>query len=225
MSPSRVHTVLANGAEAPLGCEEPIVLEYRPNMPCSRRINLNLPQFVRNLYHLPDRTLDLLELAAYVFGADRCISRGRIDAVEYHSWSRKINIVIKVRDFDFWSDKKVSECLLDALRFMMGDHGLTINFQPNHRTPPTGLFDNEKYRPYVSKNGLKVALFSGGIDSLAGALNLLESSKESLILASHQSNNTAKKNTKITLPSIGAEISKPNPAIFISVQSSWQKSD
>ena len=193
MSPSRVHTVLANGAEAPFGCEEPIVLEYRPNMPCSRRINLNLPQFVRNLYHLPDRTLDLLELAAYVFGADRCISRGRIDAVEYHSWSREINIVIKVRDFDFWSDKKVSECLLDALRFMMGDHGLTINFQPNHRTPPTSLFDNKKYRPYVSKNGLKVALFSGGVDSLAGALNLLESSKESLILASHQSNNTAKK--------------------------------
>ena len=193
MSPSRVHTVLANGAKAPAGSEEPLVLDYRANKPCSRRINLSLPQFVRNLYHLPDRTLDLLELASYVFGADRCISRGRIDAVEYHSWSRAIHIVIKVRDFDFWSDAKVTKCLLDALRFMMGDHDLNVSFQPNHKTPPTGLFDDEKFQPNVDENGLKVALFSGGVDSLAGALDLLTSGKENLILASHQANNIARR--------------------------------
>ena len=193
MTPSKIHTVLANGAEAPTNCSEAIILDYRPDKCCTRRINLNLPQFVINLFHLPDRTLDLLELAAYVFGADRCISRGRIDAVEYHSWSRNINIVIKVRDFDFWSDVSVTEKLTDALRFMMGDNGLTITFQPNHSTPPTGLFDNIKYKPYVSKKGLKVGLFSGGIDSLAGALGLLESCSETLILACHQSNNTIRK--------------------------------
>ena len=127
MPPSNIHTVLANGADAPAGCTDPIILDYRRSTSCTRRINLNLPQFVRNLYHLPDRTLDLLELAAYVYAADRSISRGRIDAVEYHSWSRKVNIVIKVRDFDFWNDVNVSEKLTDVLRFMMGDYSLLIS--------------------------------------------------------------------------------------------------
>lgn len=193
MNPSHIYTVLANGAKAPSNISDPIILDYRPNESCTRRINLNLPQFVINLFHLPDRTLDLLELAAYVFGADRCVSRGRIDAVEYHSWSRDINIVIKVRDFDFWSDVKVTENLTDVLRFMMGDNGLTVTFQPNHSTPPSGLFDNEQFKPHISEKGLKVGLFSGGVDSLAGALNMLESGPETLMLACHQSNNTTKK--------------------------------
>ena len=193
MNSSHIHTVLANGAKAPSNISDPIILDYRPNENCTRRINLNLPQFVINLFHLPDRTLDLLELAAYVFGADRCISRGRIDAVEYHSWSRDINLVIKVRDFDFWCDEKVGHTLNDVLQFMMGDNGLKITFQPNHSTSPSGLFDNEKYKPHLSEKGLKVGLFSGGVDSLAGALDILESGPETLMLACHQSNNTTKR--------------------------------
>lgn len=193
MNPPHVHTVLANNAKAPPNTPSPLILDYRTDESCTRQIKLNLPQFVKNLFHLPERILDLLEIAAYVFGADRCIKRGRINAVEYHSWSRKINIIIKVRDYDFWSNTKVAETLIDVLQFMMGDNGLTITFQPGHSTPPTGLFDNDKFKPYVGSNGLKVGLFSGGVDSLAGILNLLEAGKETIILACHQSNNSIKK--------------------------------
>lgn len=193
MTPPLVSTVLANGAKAPSGIVDPLVLDWRPDKECTRKINVGLPQFVENLFHLPDRILDLLEIAAYIFGTDRCISRGKIDAVEYHSWSRNFDLFIKVRDFDFWSDAAVKDHLTDTLRFMMGDHGLNLSFQQNHSTPATSLFDKEGYKPFKKKNGLKVALFSGGIDSLAGALEMLESGQESILLACHQSNNTTKR--------------------------------
>ena len=197
MTSPNVYTVLANGADPPSDCLDPIILDYRSNENYTKKIKLYLPQFVRNLYHLPDRTLDLLELAAYVYGADRCISRGRADAVEYHSWSRKINIFTKVRDYDFWSDPKVNKVLTNVLRFMMGDNDLNLYFQPGHSTPPTNLFDDSRYKPYVFESGLNVCLFSGGIDSLAGALDLLENGKEKLILACHQSNNANKKTQRV----------------------------
>ena len=71
----------------------------------------NLPCliFVRDVSHLPSRILDLLEIAAYVFCADRLASRGRKDNVEYHSWPRLFHFVIKVRDFDFWDTHDVKE--------------------------------------------------------------------------------------------------------------------
>jgi hypothetical protein len=48
-----------------------LTLAYHPNAPAKRNIELALPNFVRGVYHLPDRLLDLLEIAAYVFSADR----------------------------------------------------------------------------------------------------------------------------------------------------------
>jgi 7-cyano-7-deazaguanine synthase in queuosine biosynthesis len=192
MNPPSIHIVLANGASAPHNCIDAIALDYRTDQPCDRRIYLSLPDFVRDLYYLPDRTLDLLELASYVFAADRYISRGQTDAVEYHSWSRNINLVIRVRDYDFWKDTKVSTSLIGALNFMMGDDW-SLTFQPGHVTPPTGLFDDNRFHVKVDEHGLNVALFSGGVDSLAGAIGLLESGKEKLILASHQASTSARK--------------------------------
>ena len=49
---------------------------------CNRQANvrIGLPDFVSGVYHLPDRVLDLLELAAYVYCADRMTSRGQVRA-------------------------------------------------------------------------------------------------------------------------------------------------
>ena len=53
-----------------------IVLDYRDVEGVLANVKLGLPNFVRDVYHLPDRTLDLLELAAYVYCADRMSRRG-----------------------------------------------------------------------------------------------------------------------------------------------------
>ena len=69
---------------------------------------------------------------------------------------------------------------------MAGDREYRFSFQPGHSTPRTGLFDDEQFRMESSQN-LDVALFSGGIDSLAGVLNHLETTDEQVCLVSHQS--------------------------------------
>lgn len=201
MSSNRVHTILANQANAPKGCKDALSFDYRPQVVCDRNMNLSLPDFVLNLYHLPDRVLDLLELASYVFAADRCISRGRKDAVEYHSWSRNINLIIRVRDYDFWNKREVAEKLNQLLSFMMGDD-FVVNFQPGHQTPPTGLFDKKDFRIEKSEKELTIALFSGGLDSLAGTLDILNEKSGKVILASHQASAAAKKTQRTLCASL-----------------------
>ena len=181
--------VLCNGASPPAdnaSDQEAKVLDYLDREGGLANIRLGLPNFVRDVYHLPDRTLDLLELAAYVYCADRMSTRGPKDAVEYHAWARSFHFVVKVRDCTFWRRSDVSACLSSALQFMTGDREYRFSFQPGHSTPRTSMFDDEQFRMETSQDP-NVALFSGGIDSLAGVLTHLESTSEEVCLVSHQS--------------------------------------
>ena len=181
--------ILCNGASTPADATEGqkvISLQYRDAGDGVPNVRLGLPDFVRNVYHLPDRVLDLLELAAYVYCADRLIRRGPKDAVEYRSWARSFHFEIRVRDHAFWSRSDVSSCLSRALQFMTGDREYRLTFQPGHSTPPIDLFDDERFE-LDSPEDVDVALFSGGLDSLAGVLNHLETTNERVCLVSHQS--------------------------------------
>ena len=147
-------------------------------------IRLELPNFVRSVNYLPDRCLDLLEIAAYVFAGDRLTSRGPTDAVEYQSWSRRFHFIVKVRDYEFWDQAEVRETLGKALCFSTGDNAYEFSFQPGHQTPATNLFDREEFS---IRNGddIAIMLFSGGIDSLAGAVHQLENTSSQICLVSH----------------------------------------
>lgn len=160
-------------------------LEYRVGMQ-EKNITIQLPRFVRQAFRLPDRVLDLLEIAGYIYAADRLVSRGPRDAVEYHSWARRLHFIVKVRDFSFWNSPTVRRKLAEALVFMTGDKEYEFTFQPGHSTPPTSMFDDPGI--VLPEDGnLRVMLFSGGLDSLAGAVDLLEDSKDVICLVSHQS--------------------------------------
>ena len=181
--------VLCNGASPPdenFSDKEGMVLDYLDGEDVLANMKLGLPNFVRDVYHLPDRPLDLLELAAYVYCADRMSSRGSKGAVEYHAWARSFHFAVKVRDYTFWKRSDVSACLSRGLQFMTGDREYRFSFQPGHSTQRTGLFDDEQFRIENSQD-LNVALFSGGLDSLAGVLNHLETTSEQVCLVSHQS--------------------------------------
>lgn len=180
-------TVLCNGAESlqeSTTCESKILnLNY---LGTSRNIRIGLPDFVRNVYHLPPRVLDLLELAAYVYCADRKFRRGSKDNLEYHSWARSFHFVVKVRDDRFWKQDKVSRYLSNVLEFMTGDREYRFTFQSGHSTPPTNLFDSKQFHLEHSANP-SVVLFSGGLDSLAGTIQQLEQTSNYVCLVSHQS--------------------------------------
>jgi 7-cyano-7-deazaguanine synthase in queuosine biosynthesis len=179
--------ILANGATAPTGDSDALVLTYVEGE-LGQRIRAGLPSFVSDVMHLPDRILDLLEIAIYVFAADRCIPRGRKDSLEYQAWSRSLHFHIRVRDFEFWSSPETRAALSEALRFMTGDASVEFSFQPGHSTPATNLFDRPGFSLTPGSGTPVVQLFSGGIDSLCGALDNLAHTDRKVLLVSHQSN-------------------------------------
>ena len=188
MKSSSPQILLCNGADLPkqwaqFDC---LPLEYRGFTNGIQNIKLALPDFVRDVFYLPDRILDLLEIATYIFCADRLISRGSKANVESHSWSRSLYFAIKVRDFTFWDEPDIKERLKDALVVMSGDRTYHFTFQSGHSTPPADLFDSETFQIEPQRN-TKVILFSGGLDSLAGIVECLENSSDQLCLVSHRS--------------------------------------
>ncbi len=197
MSESSPHLFLCNGAPRPKGGAGDIhteVLEYE-KLKKGRNVKLLLPHFVGLVLHVPDRILDLLEIAAYVFAADRLTFRGSPAAVEYHAWVRDMRFAIRIRDHKFWSRRDVREKLSSALQFMTGDVSYDFKFFPGHSTPQTSLFDIEGFS--IQKSGpVSVVLFSGGLDSLAGALERLTTTDESICLISHQSGGPTTKGTQ-----------------------------
>ena len=190
MSNDAPAVVLCNGAresqETSSRESKTFNLAYLNQGPELANVSIGLDRFVHNVFHLSDRVLDLVELAAYVYCADRIVSRGATNLVEYHSWARSFHFVVRVRDYDFWKQSSVSKSLANALKFMTGDREYRFEFQPGHSTPPTNLFDSEEFQgeQFVKPS---VVLFSGGLDSLAGTINLLEATQDRVCLVSHQS--------------------------------------
>ena len=179
---------LCNEATRPVELEQSDcrILNYQSSGSEPPTVRLGLPDFVRSAYRLPARCLDLLEIAAYVFAGDRLTPRGSRMAVEYQSWSRRLHFIVKVRDYEFWSKPSVNEALQAVLCFATGDQDYKFTFQPGHATPATSLFDREDISLEHDDN-LSIMLFSGGLDSLAGAVHRLEQTNEHVCLVSHLS--------------------------------------
>lgn len=180
-----LHHVLCNGSDfvTPRG-DASLRLDYRPEY--EPNVRIGLPLFVEQLTHVPPRLLDLLEIAAYVYCADRQTDRGAKDAVEYHGWSRSFEFHVKIRNIQFWSTPGIAGKLNAAVSYLSGDRAFTFQFEPGHETAPTSLFDMAGLS-LNNPRGWRVVLFSGGLDSLSGVYHTLHSGSEKLCLVSHRS--------------------------------------
>lgn len=182
--------------ETPLpGSADYLCLEYRESLEVEPNVKISLPSFVSHINYLPDRVLDLLELASYIFCSDRHIHRGEINAMEYLSWSRKLHFLMPVRDYKFWNSESVKRALVEVLKFMSGDAHYEFDFISGHSTWPTGLFDKDEFKIETDKE-TKVALFSGGLDSSSGAIELLQSTQGQICLVTHRSQNRSARTQK-----------------------------
>lgn len=206
----RSHLILCNGAAAKSAPEKhrrnahKVVLDYRPDDPDDANVEIGLPQFISSVYHLPDKILDLLEIAAYVFCADRWLDRGGKDLVEYDAWGRNIHYVVRVRDVAFWKAKEVSTALSEAITWATGDASHSFTFVGGHTTPATGLFDAAEFR-LDSNPETVVALFSGGLDSLTGAVRHLKQRVGQLCLVSHRSSTDVQNTQKNLLRALNTQ--------------------
>jgi len=71
------------------------------------------------LASLPNILADLLEVATYVYAADRLVVRGGQTAPHLGAnWRRNLRFVIPVREAERWSAPEVKESLEHLLGFM-----------------------------------------------------------------------------------------------------------
>jgi hypothetical protein len=141
--------------------------------------------------HLSPRLVDLLEIAAYLFTADSATRRGEgwEDKRSKESWDRTIRFVIAVRELDFWSSGAVVQLLREILRFLSNDDE-TFEFQRLTKDrQQQGYLEFGADQDWPFYGAERVLMFSGGLDSLAGALETGRAG-QSLVLVSHRSVST-----------------------------------
>lgn len=133
---------------------------------------------------LPDRALDLLEIGALVYGADAAVSRGGTsDRQMGRKWHRRFVVDTPVRDTAFWMSGDVSEVLEETLMFLSGDR---FEFRFEQKSAPEA--ERSRFFRFDDESAWKanrVLMFSGGLDSFAGALEEIADQRQSVALVSH----------------------------------------
>ena len=124
---------------------------------------------------VPKEVLDFFFLSATVYGIDRFILR-RQNSVD--GWSRELKVKIPVYELPKWISAKLDvEALLS---FLTGDYW-EVDFTKSEFNLPSFQLDTQSNRFFSQVN-----LFSGGLDSLIGAIDILESNpKEHILFVSH----------------------------------------
>ncbi len=142
---------------------------------------------------------DLLLVAASIFAADRGTPRG-----EREDFARQISISIPVVNIGVIQSVRVE--IEEVLRLLSNDH-----WHVTFRQDP-GALDNT---PAVSSEG-STLLFSGGLDSLAAALDY--ASEKNLVLVSHVTHGSQARNAQVDLVSMlgQAGIALPHYQFFVS---------
>jgi 7-cyano-7-deazaguanine synthase in queuosine biosynthesis len=144
-----------------------------------RRLGFGLGQMLEQLsdrgMYPSESAIDLAILAATVTAADTRISRRM---ASQDSWTREIDLYVPVEDPALWLDN--ASLLERTLKFLTGD-GWRLFFRQRQAGLET-LID----RPgeLVGAPFTSVCLFSGGLDSFVGAIDLLEAG-ESPLFVSH----------------------------------------
>lgn len=121
--------------------------------------------------------IDLLLLAAAIHAADTRVSR---DRTSQDSWTRELAVLVPVSDPDRWNATR--DLLRTTLNFLTGDRW-SVSFRPR----PAGFEQMAPVRPLTQGPRppfSTVSLFSGGLDSFIGAIDLLES-RQTPLLVSH----------------------------------------
>lgn len=122
--------------------------------------------FSNSCYPLDEIRLDLLYVSNFVYAADRRILRSNaLDA-----WTREIQLTIPVLCLSQWNI--VRESLTELLDFLTGDRWKIkfINREKNERE--SSLFESvEDKQDYAYS---QVCMFSGGLDSFIGSIDILK---------------------------------------------------
>lgn len=120
--------------------------------------------------------MDFLSIATGVIAADTFIKR----AEAADRWTRMIDLTVALYDPKRWTP--VQEQLECALRFLSGDIW-RLNFVHGGHQPPAPMAKRGRAK-LIDCDGLDcVSLFSGGLDSAIGAIDLLQANRKPLLVS------------------------------------------
>lgn len=128
-----------------------------------------------------ETSVDLALLAAAITAADTRISRAA-DAQD--AWTRKIDLHVPVHAPERWAD--AAQLLAKTLKFLTGDQW-DVHFRPR----PAGverLAAAPSVLPVISPTA--VCLFSGGLDSFIGAIDLVAAGHSPMLISHYGDNLT-----------------------------------
>ncbi len=163
---------------------------------------------------LSKRLTDFLEIASYVYAGDASTRRDGAWTDDYttESWGRNFKFIIPVRDLEFWSKPKTKNALIHALNFLSDDF-YQFEFLLLKKEPPKQIYlqyGTAKKWPFQDVD--RVLMFSGGLDSLAGAIESSEQGKN-LVLVSHRPVTTLDSRRKKRYDELRKTISTPTICI------------
>jgi 7-cyano-7-deazaguanine synthase in queuosine biosynthesis len=158
------------------------------------RLDRNSPNFrlgsdkieAAALHPLDPATQDFIEVAAAVFYADGEIPRGGATRPGMGAnWRRKLRFEIPVRCPDLWTRPDIGAKLTETVRFLTDDD-VEFVFSAGEEAAPL-----ERYLDFATDQAAfhaeEAILFSGGLDSFAGALEVLATTRHNVVLISHRS--------------------------------------
>lgn len=125
----------------------------------------------------PERAIDLYILAVGCYIADQRISRKTHGE---DSWSRRIDLFVPVSDPGLWEQQ--AEKISNLLGFLSGDYW-TVHFRGRGKLPQY-TFSGQ---PITLPETNCVSLFSGGLDSYIGAINLLQAGANPVFIGQYSS--------------------------------------
>jgi 7-cyano-7-deazaguanine synthase in queuosine biosynthesis len=151
-------------------------------------VTLKLRDITRRLLaDIPDLLEDLLEIATYVLAADGATDRGELTLPDMgDDWRRRLRFVIPVRRPEVWASRELMALLTDTLGFLSEDE---YRFEFVALQSPVRFDSYFDLRSPVgdAHSADEVVLFSGGLDSLAGAVEDLLGEQKRVVLVSHHS--------------------------------------
>lgn len=134
-----------------------------------------------------EEAMDFLTIALSVVAADTFIDR----QATCDGWTRNIELYIPVNNSVQWNS--IKPILTKALHFLSGDMWY-LNFSTDGYLPPKP-FVNSRHK-LVNLNGLdSVSLFSGGLDSAIGVIDLLDEKYKPLLVSYSSKGDKIKQNS------------------------------
>jgi len=143
---------------------------------------------------IPQQFFDLVEIAAYVYCADQALKRTTQDTDTFGGdWRRNIHFHVPVRCLDLWNSPEIKASLENLLGFLSDDN-YAFTFYPANRARAFQGYLGFSTENHSGRDFERVVMFSGGLDSLAGAIEETLVNKTRVVLVTHESTS---KNTKL----------------------------